>query len=145
MVPFQVWPPSMATHTKSIADGHSWAKENDLLPLTTWNRSISTVDSRTVSDCWPSSVQCRYWRQASSTSELISAWVAPDVWSQYHWPPSATCLRQPLAQNTNVLELRSGAHFHFFLFVLKVAWLLAATSTFPKHAQWTQKLLFLFN
>ena len=28
MDPFQVWLPAMATHTKSIAGGHWWAKEN---------------------------------------------------------------------------------------------------------------------
>ena len=33
----------------------------------------STVDSRTVSDYWSSSVQCRYWGQASSTNELYQA------------------------------------------------------------------------
>ena len=42
-----------------------WDKEN-LWTLHT------TVDSQTVLDCWSSSVQCRYWRQASSTNEYLS-------------------------------------------------------------------------
>ena len=33
----------------------------------------STVDDQAVSAYWSSSVQCRYWRQASSTKEFISA------------------------------------------------------------------------
>ena len=30
MDPFQVWPTSMSTHTKSIARGHWWAIENPI-------------------------------------------------------------------------------------------------------------------
>ena len=33
-------------------------------------RAISTVDNRTVLDCWSSSVQCIDWKQASSTNEF---------------------------------------------------------------------------
>ena len=40
-----------------------------------------TVDSRTVSYYWSSSVQCRYWRKASSTNEFISV----TVWVHFEW------------------------------------------------------------
>ena len=38
-------------------------------------RAISTVDNRAVSDCWSSSVQCRYWGQTSSTK--INEYLSP--------------------------------------------------------------------
>ena len=51
----------------------------------TWTRDYPsrTPHLKTCFDlCWSSSVQCRCWRQASSTNEFISAWVAPDSWQE---------------------------------------------------------------
>ena len=49
-----------------------------------------------VSDYWSCSVQCRYWRQASSTNKFMSAWAALHLRLQYHRPPAnATVLKTP--------------------------------------------------
>ena len=60
---FQVWPPSMATHTKSIAGGQQKTRS----PPTIWNRSIYSVTQR--------------------HSLVLSQGEANTRWSEFQWHP----------------------------------------------------------
>ena len=54
MDPFQVWPLSMATHTKSIAGGHWWAIENRITAHDL--KSVYKPSSKRISMCGSSAV-----------------------------------------------------------------------------------------